>query len=292
MRYAPALGDYRLASCCRAFGVTMGQEHRALEDARAAASLLVKFVGDPILGKELSNDVASVQTLEWPRLATPVRLVTRGAGEKKKEEEGARLRDAISGLPAGKSGKNLASFQALVDEILEDRRVTAEDAEQARALAEAEGLFLDDVLDVFRAQLAFVAAQSLVKDLEGGAGASDVARVASLLGLSAQDVASSLADAAAGIKAPAPPTSKPLRAGMSVCFSGDTIPAKDLLEWRGREAGLRVLTGVSKKLDVLVVDDPYSVTSKAQKARALGTRMLVVPVFLSLLSRLTQPDKP
>jgi DNA polymerase III subunit epsilon len=73
---------------------------------------------------------------------------------------------------------------------------------------------------------------------------------------------------------------------MSVCFSGDTIPPKDLLEWRAREAGLRVLTGVSKKLDVLVVDDPYSVTSKAQKARALGTRMLVVPVFLSLLSRL------
>jgi DNA polymerase-3 subunit epsilon len=37
--------------------------------------------------------------------------------------------------------------------------------------------------------------------------------------------------------------------------------------------------GVSKKLDILVVADPYSMSGKAQKARQYGTRIVAEPVF-------------
>ena len=37
--------------------------------------------------------------------------------------------------------------------------------------------------------------------------------------------------------------------------------------------------------DVLVIDDPHSLTAKSQKARTYGIRMLTVPVFLALARR-------
>lgn len=283
MRLEPALNDYRLSSVCRALGIRMGQEHRALADAQAARELLGRFLGNPIVGKQLLLDVESVQSIEWPALAGNPRLVMRGAGEQTRQAEEARLESALAGLPEGLSGKSISAYQALLDELLEDRRINDEKAERVRDLAQKEGLSKGDVRKAHQAYLALTARASLLKDLEGGAGALDLARVARLLGLSEDDCAGALAEARKGEALIAEAAQRPLRAGMSVCFSGDTVPPKELLEWRAGQAGLRVASGVSKKLDVLVVDDPYSITSKAQKARTLGTRMMVVPVFLSLL---------
>lgn len=292
MKHVPFLGDYRLSSCCRALGIATGQEHRALDDARAAAGLLAKFVADEAEAKRLAADVESIAGLEWPRIEVTGKLVARGEGAQKKAAEEARLGDVLSDLPQGTTGKNVERYLALVDEILEDRRVTDEEASKARALAEAEGLGLGDVLAAHQSLLVGVARAALAGDLAGGLGQADLSRAARLLGASEDDAARALEEARAGAPAPLPGASRPLRTGMSVCFSGDTTPPKDLLEWKAREAGLRVLTGVSKKLDALVVDDPYSITSKAQKARTLGTRVLVVPVFLSLLAELQRTDKP
>jgi NAD-dependent DNA ligase len=47
-----------------------------------------------------------------------------------------------------------------------------------------------------------------------------------------------------------------------------------------------VKESVTKKLELLVVDEPRSMSNKAQKARTLGTRIMAVPVFLMQLKML------
>ena len=49
------------------------------------------------------------------------------------------------------------------------------------------------------------------------------------------------------------------------------------------DAGLGVVQGVTKKLDILVVANPASLSGKAKKARAYGIRIVAEPVFWQLL---------
>jgi DNA polymerase-3 subunit epsilon len=50
-----------------------------------------------------------------------------------------------------------------------------------------------------------------------------------------------------------------------------------------RRAGLEPVDGVTKKLDMLVVGDPETLSGKAKKAHQYGVRILHEPVFWKLL---------
>jgi DNA polymerase-3 subunit epsilon len=73
--------------------------------------------------------------------------------------------------------------------------------------------------------------------------------------------------------------------GLSVCFTGQTSgptgepirrsEASELAE----SHGLTVQKSVTKKLDLLVVADPDTQSSKARKARSYGTRIVAASVF-------------
>lgn len=46
---------------------------------------------------------------------------------------------------------------------------------------------------------------------------------------------------------------------------------------------MTVVKGVTKKLDMLVLADPDSMSGKARKARKYGTRLVAEPVFWSMV---------
>jgi DNA polymerase-3 subunit epsilon len=52
---------------------------------------------------------------------------------------------------------------------------------------------------------------------------------------------------------------------------------------RGKElasqAGLKPVTSVTKQLDILVVADPHTMSSKGRKAREYGTRIMAEQAF-------------
>ncbi|MFN5709696.1 MAG: BRCT domain-containing protein, partial [Planctomycetota bacterium] len=58
---------------------------------------------------------------------------------------------------------------------------------------------------------------------------------------------------------------------------------REIAEALASEAGLIVTSGVSKKLDILVVADPNTQSGKAKKAREYGIRILSEPVFWQML---------
>jgi DNA polymerase-3 subunit epsilon len=75
---------------------------------------------------------------------------------------------------------------------------------------------------------------------------------------------------------------------MRVAFTGDTGTDRELLEDRATEAGLHVASSVSRLTSVLVTNDPQSSTTKAVRARQVGTPVIDERRFAELL-RAVQP---
>ncbi|MDR2161532.1 MAG: NAD-dependent DNA ligase LigA [Desulfovibrio sp.] len=86
-----------------------------------------------------------------------------------------------------------------------------------------------------------------------------------------------------GLDMAAPAAAGPL-AGLTILFSGSLSGlTRSGAERLAEEAGARLASGVSRRLDILVAGD--SPGSKLDKARALGTRILSGEEFLELLGR-------
>ncbi len=77
----------------------------------------------------------------------------------------------------------------------------------------------------------------------------------------------------AGIEPVTPQQAGPL-AGLSFCFTGASTKPRATLTQLVEGKGGRVLAAVTKELDYLVIADPASTSSKAVKARKLGTKLI------------------
>lgn len=63
-------------------------------------------------------------------------------------------------------------------------------------------------------------------------------------------------------------------AGSSFCITGELSKPREEVQEMIRQAGGEVKTGVSKDLNYLIMSDPTSTTSKAEKARKYGTKCI------------------
>ncbi len=75
-------------------------------------------------------------------------------------------------------------------------------------------------------------------------------------------------------------------AGMSVCFTGGSVCSirgvrlsRDDQERLARRAGLDVRQSVSARLDILILANPDSRSTKAERAAQLGVRRIAEPAF-------------
>lgn len=87
------------------------------------------------------------------------------------------------------------------------------------------------------------------------------------------------------------PGGGPVVQGLRVAFTGGDPDERERLEDLATAAGLDVATSVTSKTGLLVTDDPSTSTSKARRARDLGTPVLALPAFAALLSDV-RPGKP
>ncbi|MEY9968981.1 DNA polymerase-3 subunit epsilon [Streptacidiphilus sp. MAP12-16] len=78
---------------------------------------------------------------------------------------------------------------------------------------------------------------------------------------------------------------RPLVQGMRVAISGDTATDREVLEDRLTEAGLHVASSVSSRTSLLVTNEPGGWTTKARRAREVGTPVVDEAAFLQLLQR-------
>jgi NAD-dependent DNA ligase len=74
--------------------------------------------------------------------------------------------------------------------------------------------------------------------------------------------------------------------GQSFCFTGAMSKPRKELEQMAIQAGADIKKSVSKGLTYLVIADPNSNSSKAQKARKLGTECISEETFIEMASRI------
>lgn len=271
----------RLEDCCVELHIPLPTERSAAGNARASAAILLATLGR--MGR-VDYFAAAPVAPAWPPAIPP------GAVRRRTDPPPPRIPTALAYLASRIDVDQVGdlpldgalSYLELLDRVLEDRRVTQDEVDALATVAEEWHLpgtgirrlhasYLGDVWDLARADGVVTEAER--RDLE---------ILAELLGVSVDD-------AEAQPAAPVPARREDL-VGKSVCFTGESVCtiegallSRDDQEALAEEAGLVVKSGVSSKLDVLVLADTDSKSGKARKADELGVRKMAEPVFWRIL---------
>jgi DNA polymerase-3 subunit epsilon len=290
-------GGGTLECCCRDMGIAFDTHsaHSALQDARAAARLLSRLFDDGMLDHE---EIAALTPTKWPRVV----------GARSSPLSRAHARDAAAAPPSyiqrllAHAGpfpvidihENIAiEYLGTLERALEDRRVDAEESEAIVSLARTLGLDGDAIVRLHGGYLDRLIAAAFDDGVITANERHDIDSVGGLLGFDDEYVR----DAITRHECQHPRTTfvsvtdngKTL-AGRRVCFTGESICfydgqpiTRELAAALVAHAGLQIADSVTKKLDVLVVADPHTQSSKARKARQYGTRIVHEPVFWKML---------
>lgn len=144
-----------LAACCDAAGVALDGAHAAAVDARAVAGLLACYArADRRLAAGWAGALGAADRVPWPTLPPVVtRLMTREIVAYTRAHEVPFLARLVRQLPRAGTEAGVESYLAVLDTVLEDRRVTATEAESLRDLAQSLGVGADAVIAAHQAYL-------------------------------------------------------------------------------------------------------------------------------------------
>lgn len=291
----PHLASRKLAQCCADLGVAAEDGHSALGDARAAAKLLLAFLAQARRSGLLDLEALGCKPLELPPpgwIATPPsgRSLCRSRAAARRVERQSYLARLVERLDGhGASDPDVAAYLDVLDRALEDRRVTQDEAAELLRTAEEWGLSSAQVLEAHRGYLGGLVQVALADGIVTPTERQDLEDVSRHLGLDSSALDTLLAQPS-GETLPPPGAKVGGRAdsltGLTVCFTGTLIGrlggqpiTRAKAQELARGAGLVVLEGVTKDLDILVVADADSMSGKAKKARQHGVRIMAEGVF-------------
>lgn len=275
-----------LRDCCLAAGIANDRPHAAMADVLATAELLALYL-DSMGPVPLWDDRGDlVRGLRWPAL--PVGLaepVCRGAGAGDGSDFLGRLVEHMPRIP---DPPQADTYLALLDRALCDRHVSATEADALVELAAQLGIIRSTAIELHRGYLRALAAAALADGVVTDAERRDLACVAALLSLPAEEVDAALRSqptaavpAAVGFR---------LRTGDPVVLTGSFAESKQYWAHRVEAAGLTVAAGVTKKTALVVAADPDSMSGKAAKARQYGIPVIGAESLDLVLARIAVGD--
>lgn len=286
-----SLGFYSagsLDSCCQEVGVAHEGKHSALGDARATAGLLRAYLEHARRTGQVIAIPSPIPAALLPKLAPSGRIHIRASEPPAPSHSLAAL---VCRLPATAAAIDadqgaVLAYTDLLGRVIEDRQITADEIEALAQLAFSWTLTRQTITEIHRSYLTSLVAIALADDLLTDAERTDVELVASLLDL--QEVLAELIKAARPALRAALTTLERRTefAGRSVCFTGESVcfvrgnrldrAAQELL---AASARLVIAPRVTKKLDLLVLADPDSLSGKARKAAKYGVRRIAERAF-------------
>jgi DNA polymerase III subunit epsilon len=277
MAYLAGARGRSLVDCCESLGIPLGRHHAAVHDARAAAGILVAALSR-----------ATVQSPppapDWPAPTCACRVRVRTDPPLPRVPSGTAALATRIGVPNTlpvSLGAGLA-YLDLLDHVVEDRRITDEEVRALAGLAAQWGIGPEAAAAIHASYLSEVWRLARADGVVTAAELADIEILAELLGVCADPKAIAVTE----IRTPPARSRRNELEGLAVCFTGESVCCLDgeHLERRDQEglamsAGLIVKSGVSCKLDLLVLADPDSMSGKARRARELGVRCMAEPVF-------------
>lgn len=286
-----------LADCCEHFGIELKEHHSAAEDARACALLLAKCL-DRVsrMGiKTLSDLVGSDASFpaDWPKAPQSGKFLRRCDAQRLQQFQPNYLARLVTRLMGPTQTRDLpphvSAYLDLLDRALEDRLVSEAEADGLFTFAKEYGLSGEQVVAAHRTYLRALAQAAIADGVITDNEKRDLLDVTKLLGFDQQTLKAVLTEAkncGPASAAVSDPSGECALAGKSVCFTGallGCIDGEQITREQAQElaskAGLEVLPRVTKKLDILVVADPLTLSTKAKTAREYGTRIIAEMAF-------------
>lgn len=281
-------GRSRLADCCSAIGATQLESHTARGDALSCASLLAAIrtsdsieMADAIHGHPIPRD-------RWPTSDNRAPCCTRTTSAMSETQEPDFLAKLVQSMdaPPGVDVAHAASYLDVLDRAIEDRRLSVSEQEELAETAISLGLGADRVRELHADYAATLVAMARRDGVVTERERADLFLVGEALGI--EGVGDLLDRPLNGAAAERNEFGE--NPGKSVCFTGaltcsyeGQLVSRDLAHELAERAGLVVAPRVTKKLDMLVVADPESLSGKAKKAREYGVRIVAETAFWSMI---------
>lgn len=301
MLMEPELPSKKLQACCRTFGIPLTDAHCAYNDAEAAAHILARFLAAPS-----SDHVAELQHLgregtlpsanEWPALSATKSPVTRSDADIRIDSEPSYIAQLVAKVePACSGDETYDEYLALLDRVLEDRRVTENEAQALSELAQDLNITRQQMVSAHEQYMAELIRLALADGRISEAEKTDLLSVRALLGIGKDRFRECFAEVKREVSQRGPTKNNDIShaqqlAGKAICFTGTfssivdgESASRELAMKLAAERGMTIKKGVSKKLDYLVTADPDSQSGKAKKAREYGIRIIAEPVFWQLM---------
>jgi len=284
-------GGGTLGSCCAQYGIEFdGRAHTALCDARAAARLFEQIA---ISNPALLDPYEPLRALEWPEVPfTAINPVPRAQTYSFSPSPSGHLQRLID-LRSARQSPIVSSggeqeYLGLLTRALEDRRIEGTEASLLTELANRLGLSSEQVETIHVAYLSELAGAAWADGQVTESELRELQLVCGLLGFGRLSETQFRSLVRHSGMPGSPWSGDPLDSwtGRSVCFTGECqcrfggVPiSRERAEALTLAKGLLVQQSVTRKLDLLVVGDPNTQSTKAKKARQYGIRLIHEPVF-------------
>lgn len=276
-----------LQACCESFGIPFHEDyaHRAMYDAERTAELYLHLVSlapeQPPSLNRLGATTPIADRTRWPRADRTGFRHRREAAQSKRNEAFGYL-ERLAVMIGARRGidPDYAPYVALLDRVLEDGIVEDTETEALIDLAYDLGLGTSEVQAANADYLRFLIEAAWDDGVVTDAERRELGSAAHLLGIDTTALTTLINELEAQQSGDhTAPTAHEI-GGMTVCFTGSMSEPRSNLQSLAEDAGLTILTNVTKKLDILVVADANSQSGKATKARSYGTRIMSEEAFL------------
>lgn len=273
-------GSRKLSQCCEHFGIPLGNLHSAIDDARMTAQLLSKLL-------EFTDIPGLPEPFEMRPAEGPVkRPLHRSPVSKNNPKDVRTITKHASQMPA-KPGKGqistatVSQYLNLLDAVLQDEFLDKNEREALKELAALLKLDLNAVALLNSAYIHNLCRTAMSDQIVTEEERRHIRAIADLLNVT---------DWEQILNGPQT-TSEPMNAGegsnlagLRVCFTGTMNQSREECHEQAKRRGLLVQDNVTKNLDILVVADQNTQSSKAKKAREYSVRIINEAAFFELLS--------
>lgn len=286
-RYLPGAGR-SLADCCAAFGISIDNAHRAIDDAAAAAGLLAGYLALDPQGRVWSQTLARAASLPWSAVQGP--RVTWYSREVARRGEEHFLTRLVERMPDPCVPELQSAYLAILDQALLDRHISAAEADALVAVAEELSIGRSAARELHTLYVRELARAAWTDGVITSDERQDLLTVAVLLRMTEHEVDAILHSERTSSPTPVASVvgSFSLESGDLVVFTGDMSRPRSDWESAAVAAGLRPHGAVTKKVKLVVAADPDSQSGKARKARDYAIPVVTEAAFARMLDATTQ----
>ncbi|MCX5995604.1 MAG: exonuclease domain-containing protein [Chloroflexi bacterium] len=228
----PDIPSRQLGELCKYFGIELSQPHRALDDARATASLLHTCLSRLAAESKKYFSIIGIigQPIErhhWPELPVTRKPYPRSQAAQDILSDPSYIGHLIPKLPATTCSQSaIEDYLVLLDRVLEDRRVSPEESEALYNLAQQCGISRTQAIAAHHLYMRDLIQNALEDGVITESESKDLEEVRSLLSISDAEYKMILEDmieahARGEFRKPVNVLKSLDVKGKSVCFSGE-----------------------------------------------------------------------